>query len=168
MHLSVVKATKVLQHTQDCVAYCSSLVIFSSTAGEFDCTAFLLKHKDRFLKGVNTHAIARALEIEKVIAEDLCFELERTGNVKATEMLFLHMRDNCTLQTVHRLCDVMIEKEGFPMMTSLGRDMKEDLPRNYIQVTLHNMYAVYSRPLAKCCLSFVPFVVVGMKLYYAR
>ena len=61
MHLPVVKATKVLQHTQDCITCYSSLVIFSSTAGEFDCTVFLLKHKDRFLKSVNTHAICKGI-----------------------------------------------------------------------------------------------------------
>ena len=53
------EGNKVLQHTQDCVACCSSLVIFSSTAGEFDCTVFLLKHKEGFLKSVNTHALQR-------------------------------------------------------------------------------------------------------------
>ena len=128
MHLPVMNPTTVLQHTQDCVACCSSLVIFSSTAGEFDCTVFLLKYKDRFLKGVNTHAIARALQIEKVIPQKLHFELKKTSNDEATEMLFLHMRDNSTLETVHRLCDVMIRKEGFPKMNRLGQDMKKDLP----------------------------------------
>ena len=48
-------------------------------------------------------------------------------------MLFLHMRDHGSLETVRRLCDVMIEKEGYPKMNSLGRDMKEDLPVSYIQ-----------------------------------
>ena len=111
---------------------CNMLFKFSDslflTAGEFNCEVFLLKHKDRFLKSVNTHAIARALQIEKVIPGDLCFKLERTGNVNGAEMLFLHMKDNSTLETVHRLCDVMIKKEGYPRMTSLGRDMKEGLP----------------------------------------
>ena len=127
MHLPVVKATKVLQHTQDCIACCSSLVIFSSTAGKFDCTVFLLKHKDGFLKSVNTHAIAKALQIEEVIHQNLHFKLEKTRNDEATQMLFLHMRDNSSLEIVHRLCDVIISKKGFPKMSNLGQDMKEDL-----------------------------------------
>ena len=92
-----------------------------------------------FLKRVNTHAIAGLLEIKQVIPESLCFELKRTSNDVATEMLFLHMRDNSLLKTVHSVCDVMISKVGFPRMNSLGRDMKEDLPVSYIQVTCNNM-----------------------------
>ena len=106
-------------------------MIFSSTAGEFDCEAFLLKHKVRFLKSVNTHAIARALQIEKVISQKLYFDLEKTSNDEATEMLFLHMRNHGLLETVRSLCDVMIEKEGFLMMNSLGQDMKKDLLVSY-------------------------------------
>ena len=95
---------------------------------KFHCKDFFQKYEDKFLGSVNTHAIAGLLAIKKVIPGDLCFELERTGNDKATEMLFLHMRDHGSLETVRRLCDVMIGKEGYPKMNSLGRDMKEDLP----------------------------------------
>ena len=76
--------------------------------------------------------MAGLLEIKKVIPRGLCFELERTSNDKATEMLFLHMRDHGSLETVRSLCDVMISKEGYPKMNSLGQDMKEDLPVSYI------------------------------------
>ena len=72
------------------------------------------------------------MEIKKVIPGDLCFELERTGNDKATEMLFLHMRDHGSLETVRSLCDVMIGKEGYPKMNNLGQDMKKDLQVSYI------------------------------------
>ena len=87
---------------------------------KFHCKEFLQKYDNKFLERVNTHAIAGLLEIKKVIPGDLYFELERTGNDKATEMLFLHMRDHGSLETVHRLCDVMITKKCFPMMNSLG------------------------------------------------
>ena len=98
---------------------------------------FFEKYKDKFLGSVNTHEIAQLLEIEKVIPESLCFELKRTSNDKATEMLYLHMRDCGSLETVHSLCDVMIKKEGYPKMNSLGRDMKKDLPVSYIQATFN-------------------------------
>ena len=87
---------------------------------------------------VDTHAIAGLLKVKKVIPESLFFELKNTSNDAATELLYLHMRDHGSLETVHRLCDVMIKKEGYPNMISLGQDMKEDLPVSYIQATYHN------------------------------
>ena len=62
-----------------------------------------------------------------MIPQNLHFELKKTSNDEATEMLFLHTRDNSSLETVHRLCNVMISKKGFPKMSNLGQDMKEDL-----------------------------------------
>ena len=110
---------------------------------KFECKEFFQKYEDKFLGSVNTHAIAKLLAIKKVIPGDLCFELEKTGNDKATEILFLHMRDHGLLETVHSLCDVMIGKEGYPKMNSLGQDMQEDLPVSYIQATcVCCMYAV--------------------------
>ena len=103
------------------------------------CKEVFQKYEDKFLGNVDTHAIAKLLEIKKVIPGDLCFKLERTGNDEATEMLFLHMKDHGSLETVRSLCDVMIGKEGYPKMNSLGRDMKEDLPVSYLQATCHNM-----------------------------
>ena len=99
---------------------------------KFDCKDFFEKYKGRFLGSLHTHAIAQLLEIEKVIPESLCFELKRTSNDAATQMLYRHMRDYGSLETVHRLCDVMIGKEGYPKMSGLGRDMKEDLSVSYI------------------------------------
>ena len=99
---------------------------------KFHCEEFFQKFENTFLGSINTHAIAGLLEIKKVIPGDLCFELEKTGNDKATEMLYLHMRDHGSLETVHSLCDVMISKEGFPKMNSLGQDMKNDLQVSYI------------------------------------
>ena len=116
---------------------------------KFDCKDFFQKYLDRFLESVDTHAIAGLLEIKKVIPGLLYFKLNVTSNDEATQMLFRHMRDHGSLETVRSLCDEMIKKEGYPNMNSLGQDMKKDLSVSNIQVTCHNMYAVCSRPLAK-------------------
>ena len=122
---------------------CSIILFFCFThcfvERKFDCKEFFEKYQDRFLERVNARAIAGLLEIKKVIPGLLHFKLNGTHNEEATQMLYLHMRDHGSLETVHSLCDVMIGKEGFPRMNSLGQDMKEDLPVSYIQVTCHKM-----------------------------
>ena len=119
---------------------CTSIIFFFClhslfVVRRFHCKEFFQKYDAAFLENVNTHAIAGLLKIRNVIPGDLCFELERVGNDRATEMLYLHMRDHGSLKTVHSLCKVMIGKEGYPRMKSLGRDMKEDLPVSFIQAT---------------------------------
>ena len=101
---------------------------FSFAGGEFDCKTFLEKYTDRFLGDVDPHEIARRLEIKKVISQNVCSKLLEAGKLIAVDMLYCHMRDHGSLETVHTLCDVMIDRDGLPNMNKLGRDMKQDLP----------------------------------------
>ena len=86
------------------------------------------KFKDRFLQSVDSHAIVRKLEIEKVISEDLAFTIEHQGaRTTGNEKLFLHLRRYANPEGIRKLCIVMITKNGYDNMIELGRDMKKDL-----------------------------------------
>ena len=86
------------------------------------------KYKDKFLSYVDARAIARKLEIENVIPMNVSHKIENSGPSVANEVLFLHLRSHSSPQTLHKLCDVMTSKNGYPGMRELGRTMKKDLP----------------------------------------
>ena len=109
-----------------------SLQLFSSnflffTAQVFDCEAFMDKFKERFLQSVDSHAIVLGLEREKVISEDLAFTIKHHCRSTGNEELFLHLGRNADLESIRKLCDVMVRKEGHAKMNELGRDMRREL-----------------------------------------
>ena len=124
-----------IRHKRLC---CSGTVYdFSFAGGEFDCKTFLEKYTDRFLGDVDPHEIARRLEIKKVISQNLCSKLLEARKPTAVGILYIHMRDHGSLETVCTLCDVMIGRDGLPNMNKLGQDMKQDLP---VSCVWCNMY----------------------------
>ena len=82
---------------------------------------------DRFLGCIDARAIARKLEIGKVIPNSLSFKIANNAPEDANDLLFLHLRSHSSLETLHKLCDVMIGMSGYPKMNKLGRLMKDDL-----------------------------------------
>ena len=57
----------------------------------------------------------------------MSYKIENSTPEDAKDLLFLHLRSNSLLETLHRLCDVMIGMSGYPKMNKLGRLMKDDL-----------------------------------------
>ena len=94
----------------------------------FDTKAFMERFADRFSREVDSHAIAKNLEIKKVIPPSLKYKIEHTNPGNGTLELYMHIRDNADLEALHKLCDVMIEATGYQQTRKLGSDMKEDLP----------------------------------------
>ena len=97
---------------------------------------FLEKYVDRFLEDINAEEIATKLEIKKVIPKELENKIQSSGGQGAAEKLYVHVRDNGSLKTLHTLCDVMIDRKGFEKMNELGREMKKDLPVSGFHVWL--------------------------------
>ena len=82
------------------------------------------KYKDRFLAYIDACAVAKKLEIEKVIPDTVSHKIQQSAPSVANEVLFLHLRSHSSLETLHKLCDVMISMSGYPKMNELGRSMK--------------------------------------------
>ena len=91
------------------------------------CGAIIEKYKDRFLGCIDARAIARKLEIEEVIPNRVSYKIENSAPEDANDLLFLHLRSHSSLETLHKLCDVMIGMSGYPKINKLGRLVKDDL-----------------------------------------
>ena len=110
-----------------------------STSGP-QCGAIIEEYKDRFLACVDARAIAKKLEIKEVIPNRLSFKIENSAPEDANNLLFLHLRSHSSLETLHKLCDVMIDMSGYPNMNELGRSMKVALTTvSYVAETYEYM-----------------------------
>ena len=87
------------------------------------------KFSERFLKGVDSHAIVTRLEIKYIISEDLAYTINRSSRSRGNEELLLYLRKNADTKSIVKLCDVMINEDGYRVMQKLGQDMKEDLAK---------------------------------------
>jgi hypothetical protein len=95
----------------------------------FDQRSFMAKYKDRFLRTVSAAKIADELEDLHVIDPDTCEEIKRALPSQRNVLLYKHMRDHSSLETVWKMCDVLINtgRHGFPLVEKLGEDMKNCL-----------------------------------------
>ena len=109
------------------------------TAQDFDSEAFMDKFKDRFLQSVDSPAIVRRLEIEKVISGKLSHSIKDQYVGDGNQELFLYLRRHADLEGIRNLCDVM-NIDGYPKMSKLGQDMKKYLyllTSTYVHVIMY-------------------------------
>ena len=95
----------------------------------FDQRSFMANYKDRFLSTASAEKVADELEDLHVIDPDTCEEIKRALPSKRNFLLYKHMRDHSSLETVWKMCDVLINtgRHGFPQVEKLGEDMKNHL-----------------------------------------
>ena len=84
-------------------------------------------YKDGFLSCIDARAIARKLEIVKVIPDTVSHKIQQSAPSVANEVLFLHLQSHSSPETLHKLFDVMISMSGYPKMNELGKLMKVNL-----------------------------------------
>ena len=104
------------------------VILFLVSFPDSQCGAVIEKYKDRCLSYIDACAIVTRLEIEKVIPDTVSHKIQRSAPSEANEVLFLHLRSHSSLETLHKLCDVMISKSGYPKMNELGQFIKDNLP----------------------------------------
>ena len=100
---------------------------FLASIPDPQCGAIIEKYKGRFLACIDARAIASRLEIEKVIPNRVSFKIQNSAPDDANNLLFLHLRSHSSPETLHKLCDVMINMSGYAKMIELGRVMKDNL-----------------------------------------
>ena len=84
------------------------------------------KFKEQFLSVVAADAIAMRLKIDNILPDRLYCRINDTDQESAREILFIHFSQEGTPSTIRTLCDVMIDKTGYPSMKALGENMKKD------------------------------------------
>ena len=82
---------------------------------------------ERFLSDVNSHAIVSRLEINKIISAQVSHTISHCDVGRGNEVLFDHLKNHADPDSISKLCDVMRSIAGYPRMSELGRDMKEEL-----------------------------------------
>ena len=97
------------------------------------------KFKDRFLLSVDSHAIVLRLEIDKVISGKLSHSIKNQYVGDGNQELFLYLQRHADLEGIRNLCDVM-NVDGYPKMSKLGRDMKEYL---YLLTSMYVLVIIY-------------------------
>ena len=118
-----------------------SSLVDPSLALIFDQRSFMAKYKDRFLRTVSAEKVADELEDLHVIDPDTCEEIKRALPSQRNFLLYKHMRDHSSLETVWKMCDILIHtgKHGFPQVEKLGEDMK-----NCLQTQLEVCLCMYA------------------------
>ena len=125
-------------HTCICALLWNSYIrmIYCSPV-EFNVKSFTLQHKAEFLSDVNTGEIVEELKRVQVISDKLKSKIECTPiREEANHLLLEHVCDNCDVESLRILCEVMVEEQGYPKMNALGRRMLRDLSTSYIGVCI--------------------------------
>ena len=98
---------------------------------------------------------AKKMEIKEVIPKRLSFKIENGAPEDANNLLFLHLQSHSSLETLHKLCDMMISMSGYPNMNELGRSMKDALTTvSYVAESYE-----YRLKLAHVCVVFLAYYV---------
>ena len=119
----------------------SIISLFLESTPDPQCGAIIEKYKDKFLSYIDALAIVTRLEIEEVIPDTLSHKIQQSAPSVANEVLFLHLRSHSSLETLHKLCDVIISMRGYPKMNKLGRSMKDALTTvSFVAETVYNTF----------------------------
>ena len=95
---------------------------------EFNVKLFTLQYRTKFLSDVNTEEIVEELKRVRVISDKLKSKIEcAPTREEANRLLLEHVCDNCDVESLRILCEVMSEEHGYPKMNALGRRMLRDL-----------------------------------------
>ena len=97
-------------------------------ATAFPVSELLTKHEPEFFSVVNARFSLRRLKRLGVITQDVMAHIDSTTNEEdAQEILYEHLANHASVDTLMKYCEVIITAGGYPMMQSLGKKMLEEL-----------------------------------------
>jgi ankyrin repeat protein len=104
------------------------LEVKQAVAKAFDRHAFMEKFKEKFLFAVPAKVVADKWEIFHIIDPNTCEKIKRALPSDESAILFKHIRDHGSMETVKEMCEQMIVtgEDGYPQLRRLGEDMKRD------------------------------------------
>ena len=104
---------------------------------QFSVSEFLKKHKREFFLVVNARFSLRRLKRLGVITQDVRSHIsDATNDEDAQEILYEHLCDYGTVDTLMKYCEVATAAEGYPKMQSLGRKMLELLQAGWLSCVI--------------------------------
>ena len=95
----------------------------------FSAPAFLKTYENEFFDIINPKHGLRRLKRKGVISADVVRDIDDENDEEAKEILFEHLQNNATLDTLKEYCEVVIAADGFPRMQELGRKMMGSLQK---------------------------------------
>ena len=86
------------------------------------------KFKETFLCAVPAKVVADKWEIFHIIDRNTCEKIKRALPSDECAILFKHIRDHGSLETIKEMCEQMIGtgQDGYPQLRRLGEDMKRE------------------------------------------
>ena len=103
------------------------LYAYFNAAPPFLVHMVLEKYEDDFFKCVDAKHRLRRLIRRGVITDTVRGDIQSANNDEAREILFDHLKQNATVDTLKKYLKVAIAANGYPKMQSLGRKMMEEL-----------------------------------------
>jgi len=88
----------------------------------------LTKHEPEFFSVVNARFSLRRLKRLGVITQDVMAHIDAATNEEdAQEILYEHLANHASVDTLMKYCEVIMAADGYPKMKSLGEKMMEEL-----------------------------------------
>ena len=98
-------------------------------ASPFSASLFLKAYEKEFFDAINAKRSLLRLKHLGVISEHIKTTIENENDDDAKEVLYDHLQENATVDTLREYCTVAMAADGFPRMQELGRKMMEALPK---------------------------------------
>lgn len=98
-------------------------------ASPFSASKFLKTYEKEFIDIINAKCSLLRLKRTGIISADVKTAIEHANAENAKEVLYDHLQNNATVDTLREYCAVAIAADGYPRMQELGKKMMEALPK---------------------------------------
>lgn len=110
-----------------CIGYKLDLYTSFDAGSTLLVPRVLKQYEDEFFRVVHANQSTLTLIRKGVINEDIQRAIEKANSKDAKEILYSHLMNHGSVETVKAYCKVLIEADGYPYMQTLGRKMKAAL-----------------------------------------
>lgn len=108
--------------------------LFFSHAVPFSVRTILEKRAEEFFDVVNAKLNVLMLVRKNVIPQSVATAIEDANDEKAKEILYAHLKDNGSMETLREYCMAACSANGYPKMQDLAREMLKNLLQGWLCV----------------------------------
>ena len=107
-------------------------------ASHFSASQCLKAYENEFFEAVDAKFSLRRLKRKGVISDGVMADIKGANDDDdAKEILYSHLEENATVNTLMKYCNVATSAKGFPRMQELGQKMLEMLqPGGWLELCL--------------------------------
>ena len=88
----------------------------------------LKEYEDAFFQVVHPKYNLLKLVRKNVITEDLASHISATTDDEGRELLYHHLKNHGSVQTLREFCEVVVAADGYPNMQKLAEKMLHAIP----------------------------------------